>query len=179
MDDFNTIRLKKNTIEKFKKYSKKVSPNYSETLDYMIAFFEDNYLSPYDTLSGPMWSLNKIINKRMDAVAAILRNMEKTQLIPAREMLESLFEREEEEEETLLVERNHFEEESLKSIDERLYSHYYNKYEATHTELSQLKNDLNNIIDNVKYMKNTFGRDYYRLDISKEKLEKIKLKQGK
>ena len=176
MDDFNTIRLKKKTIEKFKEYSKKVGPNYSETLDYMIAFFEDNYLSPYDTLNSPMWSFNKIINKRMDAVAAILRNIEKTQLIPAREMLESLFEGEEE---SLLIERNHFEEESLQSIDERLYTHYFNKYEVTHKELNQFKNDLNNIIDKVKYVNNTFGRDYYRLDISREKFEKIKLKQGK
>ena len=142
----------------------------------MIAFFEDNYLSPYDTLNGPMWSFNKIINKRMDAVAAILRNIEKTQLIPAREMLESLFEGEEE---SLLIERNHFEEESLQSIDERLYTHYFNKYEVTHKELNQFKNDLNNIIDKVKYVNNTFGRDYYRLDISREKFEKIKLKQGK
>jgi len=112
----------------------------------------------------------------MDAVAAILRNIEKTQLIPAREMLESLFEGEEE---SLLIERNHFEEESLQSIDERLYTHYFNKYEVTHKELNQFKNDLNNIIDKVKYVNNTFGRDYYRLDISREKFEKIKLKQGK
>ena len=38
MDDFNTIRLKRKTIEKFKRYSKRVSPSYSETLEYMIAF---------------------------------------------------------------------------------------------------------------------------------------------
>ena len=44
MDDFNTIRLKRKTIEKFKRYSKRVSPNYSETLEYMIAFFRDNKL---------------------------------------------------------------------------------------------------------------------------------------
>ncbi len=45
MDDFNTIRLKKKVIEKFKEYSKNTSPSYSETLDYMIAFFEDTGLS--------------------------------------------------------------------------------------------------------------------------------------
>ena len=172
MDDFNTIRLKKKTIEKLKKFSKKISPSYSETLDFMIAFFEDNDLSPYDTLRDSMTSVSNRLNKRMDAVAAILKNIEKTQLIPTRELLESLFQ---EEEETLLVERKHFEEESLQSIDERLYSHYYNKYEATRKELNQLKSNLNNLMDNVKYVKNTFGRDYYRLDISKEKLGKLNL----
>ncbi len=172
MDNFNTIRLKKKTIEKLKKFSKKISPSYSETLDFMIAFFEDNDLSPYDTLRDSMTSVSNRLNKRMDAVAAILKNIEKTQLIPTRELLESLFQ---EEEETLLVERKHFEEESLQSIDERLYSHYYNKYEATRKELNQLKSNLNNLMDNVKYVKNTFGRDYYRLDISKEKLGKLNL----
>ena len=82
MDDFNTIRLKKKTIEKFKKYSKNVSPSYSETIEYMIAFFEDNDLSPFDVLGENMTSSTNRINKRMDAVATILKNMEKTQLIP-------------------------------------------------------------------------------------------------
>ncbi|MDX5585256.1 MAG: BfmA/BtgA family mobilization protein, partial [Aureibaculum sp.] len=96
MDDFNTIRLKRKTIVKFKEYSKKVSPSYSETIEYMIAFFEDNDLSPFDVLGENMTSSTNRINKRMDAVATILKNMEKTQLIPTRELLESLFKEEEE-----------------------------------------------------------------------------------
>ena len=91
MDDFNTIRLKKKTIDKFKKYSKKISPSYSETLDFMIAFFEDNNLSPYDTLGMNRTSLQNVLNKRLDAVVSILRNVEETQLKPTKKMLESLF----------------------------------------------------------------------------------------
>ena len=91
MDDFTTIRLKKKVIEKFKGYSKKTSPSYSETLDFMIAFFEGTGLSPYDTMNNPILSCTISLNKRTDAVAAILRSIEKTQLIPTRELLESLF----------------------------------------------------------------------------------------
>ncbi|APY12023.1 hypothetical protein BWZ22_12640 [Seonamhaeicola sp. S2-3] len=92
MDDFNTIRLKKKTIVKFKKYSKKISPSYSETLDYMIAFFQDNDLSPYDTLGTTWTSVQNVLNKRMDAVVSILRQVEEKQLKPTKKMLESLFE---------------------------------------------------------------------------------------
>ncbi|MFD1615176.1 BfmA/BtgA family mobilization protein [Gelatiniphilus marinus] len=81
MDDFNTVRLKKKTLNKFKKYSKKISPSYSETLDYMIAFFEDNNLSPYDTLGMNRTSLQNVFNKRLDALISILRNVEETQLV--------------------------------------------------------------------------------------------------
>lgn len=56
MDDFNTSRLKKKTLDKFKKYSKKISSSYSETLDFIIAFFECNHLSPYDTLGMSLTS---------------------------------------------------------------------------------------------------------------------------
>ena len=170
MDDFNTIRLKKKTIEKFKEYSKKVSPNYSETLDFMIAFFEDNYLSPYDTLNSPMWSFNKIINKRMDAVAAILRNMEKTQLIPAREMLESLFEGEEEKQ-PLFIERTQKEIEELKSEEEKLIDYYREKYQDTNKELFKTRERLLEIENKLVFIKNTFGSNYYKLNIAPERYE--------
>ncbi len=173
MDDFNTIRLKKKSIEKFKEYSKKVSPNYSETLDYMIAFFEDNYLSPYDTLNSPMWSFNKIINKRMDAVAAILRNIEKTQLIPTREILESLFE-EVEEKEPLYIERTQEEIEASKTETEKLIDYYSEESDKNRKELYEVKEELSFLFNKLSHIKNAFGKSYYRLDISKEKIEEIK-----
>ncbi len=175
MDDFNTIRLRKKTIEKFKKYSKKVSPNYSETLDYMIAFFEDNELSPCDTLNNPMLSFTNTINKRMDAVASILRNMEKTQLIPAREILESLFE-EEEEQEPIYVERTQEEIEASKTEAERLIDHYHDQYEEARKQLVETRKYLIQVLDDLTYVKSTFGKDYYRLDIPKEKVEEIKIR---
>lgn len=177
MDDFNTIRLKKKTIEKFKEYSKKVSPNYSETLDFMIAFFEDNYLSPYDILNSPMWSFNKIINKRMDAVVAIIRNMEKTQLIPSREMLETLFdEADKEDEEPLYIERTQEEIEASKTETEKLIDLYHNQYKESREQLVETRKYLIQILDDLTYVKSTFSKDYYRLDVSKEKMEELKSK---
>ncbi len=174
MDDFNTIRLKKKTIEKLKKFSKKISPSYSETLDYMIAFFKDNNLSPYDTMDANYTSYINIYNKRMDALISILRNMEKTQLIPTREMLESLFIEENNEEEQLFVERTMEEIEASKSQEEKLLDYYSKQYHTNNRKIVELKQKLGSVTNKLVYTKNPFGASYYRLNITKEELEKLK-----
>ena len=173
MDDFNTIRLKKKVIEKFKEYSRKTSPKYSETLDYMIAFFEDTGLSPYDTMDNPFLSYTRALSKRTKAVTTILRNIEKTQLIPTREMLESLFEGVEKEE-PAYVERTMEEIEASKSKEVKLMDYYREQYDTTCKELFKTKEKLQSVLDGLVYVKNTFGTNYYRLDISKKEKEKLK-----
>ena len=173
MDDFNTIRLKKKVIEKFKEYSKKTSPSYSETLDFMIAFFEDKGLSPYDTMNNPFLSYTTTLNKRTDAVIAILRNIEKTQLKPTRKMLESLFEGDEKEEH-VYIERTQEEIEASKTEAEKLLDYYSEESDKNKKELYEIRKGFSNLLNELSYIKNTFGKSYYRLDISKEKIEEIK-----
>ncbi len=173
MDDFNTIRLKRKVIEKFKEYSKKTSPSYSETLDFMIAFFEDTGLSPYDTMHNPILSYTRALSKRTKAVTTILRNIEKTQLIPTREMLESLFEGVEKEE-PAYVERTQEEIEASKSKEVKLMDYYREQYDTTSKELFETKEKLQSVLNKLVYVKNTFGNNYYRLDISKKEYEKLK-----
>lgn len=174
MDDFTTIRLKRKVIKKFKEYSKKTSPSYSETLDFMIAFFEDTGMSPFDVKRNPILSFTTSLNKRTEAVAAILRNIEKTQLIPTREMLESLFEGAEEEEEEY-IEKNQKEIEASKTNAEKLLDYYSTEYENGRQELHDVKNKLSYLLSELSYVKNVFGKNYYRLDVSKEKIENLKL----
>ena len=171
MDDFNTIRLKKKTIEKFKKYSKNVSPSYSETIEYMIAFFEDNDLSPFDVLGENMTSSTNRINKRMDAVATILKNMEKTQLIPTRELLESLF-KEEEEKQPLLVEKMTFEEPTLITENEEL-TYYREAYYKKQAELNKLKYEFKETLEKFKLVKNTFGANQYILKLTMDQYKEL------
>lgn len=176
MDEFNTIRLKKKTIDKFKKYSKKTSPTYSETLDFMIAFFEDNNISPYDTLRVNFSSYSNILNKRMDAVVSILRNVEETQLKPTKKMLESLFEEMDEKEEPRYIERTQKEIEASKTETEKLLDYYSVEYDKSKRELQGIKNDFSHLLNKLSYIKNTFGKGYYRLDITKEKIEEMRSK---
>ena len=171
MDDFNTIRLKKKTIDKFKKYSKKISPSYSETLDFMIAFFEDNKLSPYDTLRMSNTSLLNLINKRMDAVVSIFRNVEEIQLKPTKKMLESLFEGMEEKK-PLLKEKKVLAEPALINENEEL--NYYRKvYFKNNRKLTQLRYKVDGLLNNTKLVKSAFGSNYYSLKLSIEEYNSI------
>jgi len=172
MDDFNTIRLKKKTIDKFKKYSKKISPSYSETLDFMIAFFEDNKLSPYDTLRMSNTSLLNTFNKRMDAVISIFRNVEETQLKPTREMLESLF-KGIEETKPLILEKSEFEKPTLITENEEL-TYYRNTYQKQQTEFNELKNKLHETFEKFKLFKSTFSKNHYSLKLSTEEYNDLK-----
>ncbi|SFZ93378.1 hypothetical protein SAMN05428642_10399 [Flaviramulus basaltis] len=172
MDDFTTIRLKKKVIKRFKGYSKRTSPSYSETLDFMVAFFEDTGLSPYDTMRNPILSCTVSMNKRMDAVVSILRNIEKTQLIPTREMLESLF-KEVGDEEPVYIERTQKEIEASKTETEKLLDYYMRELDKNNKELYKIKNEFSHMLRKASYVKSTFGKSYYRLDIPREKMEAV------
>ena len=175
MDEFNTIRLKRKTIAKFKKYSKRTSPNYSETLDYMIAYFEDNSISPFDLPNTfGFKSLLDHVNKRTDVITTILRDMEKNHFEPNRKRLESLFDAMGEIKEPQYIDKSPSEIEAARSETEKMLDYYANAYKSKSKEFQLVNTELKNLLENIALVKNTFGKDYYRLDISKEKLEDIK-----
>ena len=172
MDDFNTIRLKKKTIDKFKKYSKKISPSYSETLDFMIAFFEDNNLTPYDTLGMNRTSLQNVFNKRLDAVVSILRNVEETQLKPTKKMLESLFD-EIDEKQPKLVEKKEFIEPIITTENEEL-TYYRKAYFQKQSELNELRNKVKETFDKFVFIKYAFSSNQYVLKLNMEEYKALK-----
>jgi len=172
MDDFNTIRLKRKTLEEFKEYSLKTSPNYSETLEFMIGFFKDTGISPYDTLNNPILASMVAINKRLDYIIALLKDIEKTQLIPTREMLESLF-KEVEEEKPLLVEKKKFKEPTLITENEEL-TYYRKEFQIKKAEMNNLKYKLRGAFVKFKLVKNTFSSNQYVLKVSEEEFLELK-----
>ncbi len=86
------LQLRAKTAKRFREFSKKNNSNQSETLDLMLEFFEKNNLSPFETLVPSKVSLQQLIKKRIDAVIAILKNIEKTQTKPGLLMLNLLLE---------------------------------------------------------------------------------------
>ncbi|MFV9550783.1 BfmA/BtgA family mobilization protein [Algibacter sp. PT7-4] len=172
MDDFNTIRLKKKTLDKFKKYSKKIGPSYSETLDFMIAFFEDNNLFPYDTLGINGTSLQNVFNKRLDALISVLKNVEETQLKPTKKMLESLFE-EIGEKQQKFVEKSEFKEPILITENEEL-AYYRKACFQKQSELIELKNKIKEAFDKFVIIKHTFNSNQYVLKLNMEEYKALK-----
>jgi maleate cis-trans isomerase len=88
---FSRINFHHNVVLRFQEFSKSNEVSYTNALVQMLDFFEEHHISPFRPYDNSISNLMDTFNRRMDALEAILRNMEETQLIPTREMLESLF----------------------------------------------------------------------------------------
>lgn len=115
---FEKLGIKTSVAERFRVFCKKLSKSQSMTLLMMLDFFEDNGISPNETLGPNMQTLEREIKKRINAVIAIIKDIEKNHDKPTTAMLQSLFmefepkqeklilEKEVEEKEVLIVEKN-------------------------------------------------------------------------
>ncbi len=112
-EKFTTISFKSSVAKKFRAFSKKMRASNSMTLLMMLDFFESNNVSPKESLGPTINTLENLIKKRVNAVIAILRTMEKSQTKPTVAMMQSLFEEVEPVNKPLLVERKSLEEKKV------------------------------------------------------------------
>lgn len=165
---FSGISIKKDVASRFRRFSKQVSKSNTEALEAMLNFFYWNELSPNDNIDVK----NDGIKKRINALIAIIKNIEKHQTKPTTIMLQSLFE------ETINAEKEeeyNFETPTLISENEEL-THYRNEYYKTQENYNTLKYDVEEIIQKTKYFKGNFGAGHFRLEITKEEFEQLKQK---
>lgn len=168
---FESLSIKTSIAKKFRAFSKRNGKSQSMTLLEMLDFFEINELSPNDRLGATITGLKSIIKKRFNAVIAIIRDIEKNQTQPTTAMLQALFEEtlsEENDEETI-----HFKPPKLISENEEL-EHYRKEYFKTQQENGELKQQVNDLIEKTTYVKTTFGKGYYRLEVNKKEFEALK-----
>lgn len=76
----------------------------------MIEFFEDNGISPTESMGPKMQTLEALIKKRINGVIAILKDIEKGQTKPTVAMLQSLFREAEPKKQPLILEKKNTEE---------------------------------------------------------------------
>ena len=88
---FEKLGIKVAVAIKFRKFCKKMSKSQSMTLLLMVEIFEDNGISPSETLGPNMQTLESEIKKRINAVIAIIKDIEKNHDKPTIAMLQSLF----------------------------------------------------------------------------------------
>ncbi|MDT0642210.1 BfmA/BtgA family mobilization protein [Zunongwangia sp. F363] len=93
-EPFETFKLKASVGRKFRKYARHLGCSQSMTLLLMLEFFETNKLSPKEHMGPHMQTLERLVKKRIDALIAIVRSIEKNQTKPTALMLQSLFEEE-------------------------------------------------------------------------------------
>ena len=71
----------------------------------MLEFFEDNGISPTETIGPKMQTLEHVIKKRINGVIAILKDIEKNQTKPTVAMMETLFKEAEPKKKPLILEK--------------------------------------------------------------------------
>lgn len=112
--EFETLKIKKSVANEFRKFSKMLSKSQSMTLLLMMNFFNENGISPVESIGPNMKTLEKrlslLIKKRMNGMIAIMKDIEKNQTKPTVAMMQSLFEQAEPPKEKLILEKKYFEE---------------------------------------------------------------------
>ena len=156
---FSGINVKKAVAIKFRKFSRQISVSHTQALEAMLHFFERNDLAPDDDLGIH----NNRTNKRINAVIAILKNIEKHQTKPTAEILQSLLQ------ETANIEKEEdFDFGSPVLITENEELAFYKKEnELVRQEYRSFKNKMRKLLDQVNVEKRSFGKDYLKLNLDK------------
>jgi len=113
---FESISIKSSVVKKFRRFSKKMFQSQSMTLLLMLDFFENNGVSPNETLGPQIQTLENLIKKRINGVIAIVKDIEKNQTKPTVAMLQALFEQTSPNDKSLQVEKKVLLEKNQKKI---------------------------------------------------------------
>lgn len=112
---FTNITIKKGIADRFRQFSKQIPCSNSEALEAMLNFFEWNEIAPNDNLD----TRNTELKKRINAMIAILKDIEKTQTKPTTAMLQALFQEMETPKKNLVLEKKYFNEAGASHIDKK------------------------------------------------------------
>ncbi|WP_335964994.1 BfmA/BtgA family mobilization protein [Galbibacter sp. PAP.153] len=110
MDTFIGIRFKKETAKRFQEFSRTHFKTHTEAMETILDFFFYNEISPKENLGPTGRTIEAKLLKRINAVIAIMRDVEKTQTKPTVAMLQFLFEMEEPKKKPLILEKKYAEE---------------------------------------------------------------------
>lgn len=176
MDNFFTIRFRRRTAERFKIFSKRVSKNYSESLDAMVDFFEWHGYMPSQRFGKDIIAGQEINRKRIEAGIAISKAIEKSQNIPLiniETMLKSLFQEENNKYGPKLLEFQKTDIGTPKIKKEKPTISRI-EYDLAKRKLEETQNRMKYILDKIEPVKNRFGKDYLRINIPREQLARFR-----
>jgi len=92
MKEVKNITIEKKTAELFQQFSRTHYKTHSEALAGMLDFFFYNEISPKENFGPTGRRIENIIKKRINAVIAITRDMEKNKVNPTLAILMSIME---------------------------------------------------------------------------------------
>lgn len=170
MSTTSRLQVKSTTANRFREFSKKNGSHPSETLALMLDFFETNNLSPFETLIPSKVSLEQLIKKRIDAVIAILKNIEKTQTKPGFLLLQLLMEERGINKPQFMEKKKTTKDSSGKTAEQLAL-----EVSRLNDEVQAARKDLEYLLSHVEIKESTFGADYLKLNIPRTEFEQFKI----
>ncbi|RAJ11499.1 BfmA/BtgA family mobilization protein [Arenibacter echinorum] len=180
MKPFIGIRFKKDIAKQFQTFSRRTFKTHTEALQTMLDFFIYNEISPKESLGPNGRTITNLIKKRFDAMAAMMKNMEKNGVLPTKAMIELLFEhspRKKRGQAPLLLEGREDDPERdrfFKKVEEALVME--REYTNLKRDLRQNRAEFIALLNKVQLVKSRFGKPRLQLDMSPEEFEKLKIK---
>jgi len=171
--EYITINIKASAAKRFRVFSKKIAKSHTETLVVIMDFFEWHGISPFRRFASQISKEEEKTRKRIDAVIAIIKDIEKTQTKPTTAMLQSLFEEKIMDEEPEMIEKKFVDKPHEEKKNEEITVPKI-RYERLHSKLISMGEDFGYVLNNVKVVKNNFGKPYFKLELTKGELEKFK-----
>lgn len=173
---FSAINIKKNVAVRFREYSRQVSQSHTATLKAMLDFFETHQLSPFESMGNNMQTLESKIKKRINALIAIIKDIEKNQTKPTNAILQLLFKEAGQEEQPILLEREQEAVQNEAITIGRENGYYKEQYFSERSKNHRLRKEMEKLLDHTRYVRGNFGTGHFRLELSKEELEQVKKK---
>ena len=177
---YSTINLRTEVAKRFRRFSKKGAPSHSEALKKIMDFFEWNGIDPSDG------SVNKILDeiqknrkktetaiKRTESSIAIIRNIEITQTRPSYAILALLLG---EAPQVKTIPKVEPRPKSVLPLEKEQIEVMVPKrrLEMVEWKMRNLKEEFNYAMENVKKVKNPFGKDYLKIEITDGEWERFK-----
>lgn len=170
-ETYITLKIKPQTAKEFRMFSRSLTRKQTDTLQLMLDFFSSSGLSPLDQLGPNFTTLEKRIQKRINAVVAIIREIEKTQTRPTLTMLQLLFQQSPIHQE-VLVEKTRTSRAQEKTTDIQLQR----RIQMLQNKLHQSREITNAILERINVSRSSFGKVQLRLIMTQQELEEIKHK---
>lgn len=165
-EGFRNLSIKISIADKFIRYSQAISKSRSMTLLLMLEFFEYNQIAPTESLGPRMQTLESAIKKRINALVAIVRDIEKSQTLPTKGMLDALFE-------GLPAQTK---KKIIPSFEEAFRNSEINAKELPKIQREPDHKDIRFMLNRIEMVKPRFGPSYVKLSIDTDEINRLKTK---
>ncbi|WP_340203260.1 BfmA/BtgA family mobilization protein [Ascidiimonas sp. W6] len=170
--NYKSLLLEGETVHLFRKFCKQLQQKQSHVLHEMIHFFQWHGISPLDRFGPQLQCEEEKTRKRIDAVIAIIKDIEKSQTKPTTAMLQSLFQ-------GLVTTPAQQTEAEQQPINPRKSmpdpEDYIPKiqYDRLQEEKEYYQKELQKLLEKVVTVKPTLGSPYLKLQLSQGELIRI------